>query len=897
MMKSNCLTIFIGSSYREMPYRRRIGNRIRELSYKWEKQGVRLYLKRWEDFRATYDGKSKQQEYIDELVLPSNICIFFFGERIGKYTERELDACITAKHPEVYCYRVPSKSKHKMSNKVLADLRGKGLMVTDCSNPNDFANHVIARIEDYISKHNLTTGEPYQNNMEEKWLYTTIPDDMAGKRDEFGTTIRDLDDMSEQFLGVRCKLHPMKHKELLELTDHYVPYCKEHTSAEDINEMKKAFDLKDSGKSPLKITFFVTPDSKIHEKNADVKNLIDHRELFTSKVYGAETIKWELFTWLMREKNTVVCQQMSGMTMANNQLLLDGRSLVSMNTLDPSGNTQQLLAKRDAIDIQISKTSDAQTLQKLYKQKVDAEMKLWFSVSTCINNWIFGEYRKQAQEGMDYDDMESIRRAGDMAKTRLDAMKNESSQIIRELQSLVESINLQIAEKEKFLDDPKNVRKIKELLENKEDMQRTLVVMGGAASEQLLGTQLYLVGLYDNYIHPHKASDEEDEIFKRIIDDADKFGLLNPQVEVIRMNYGNRFNRKENYSEALKHYEKAVVNIEKIEDGSWLTLRIKSTIYVRIFHTFRGIGDENRMTEILQKLKRHTDHCIAFGDRYLTDKAMYMAALLTRLNNVHNGEDSAIREAIDVYAKIRNTLHLSVTDQWYSDIYCFFPNQIGGYLIDHLIDYNPNDRMRVLNLARVHLLDAENNAQRLMDANRLEGLKQLAEIYHQLGFLYFHYDFNLGLWKKAEENYNKAINCKRELMEVEDSFEHEMNYAQTLVNLGALMVSLLEDFVLSPDAINPSNNSIEIAKEAVRIYKAHLNPDSVPSEQHYYEALQLLGTAYYYNGRAANDSGMVKESFPLLKECWNWHLAHPRNTYADSFEAYSGRILKDMGMI
>ena len=247
--------------------------------------------------------------------------------------------------------------------------------------------------------------------------------------------------------------------------------------------------------SNLKITFFVTSDSKIYQNNAEVKNLIGNRELFTCKVNGPETIKWELFTWLMREKKTIVWQQMSGMTMANDQLLLDGRSLVSMNTLDPSGNTQQLLTKRDTIDFQISKTSDAQTLQMLLKQKSDTEAKLWFSVSTCINNWIFGEYQKQAQEGLEYDDMESVRRAGDMAKARLDAMKNEGSHIISELQTLVEAINNQIAEKEKFLGDPKVVEKVKELLENKENIQRTLVEMGGATAEQLLGTQLYLVGL------------------------------------------------------------------------------------------------------------------------------------------------------------------------------------------------------------------------------------------------------------------------------------------------------------------------------------------------------------------------------------------------------------------
>lgn len=894
-MKGNSVTIFIGSSFREMQYRKCIGNKIRELGYKWEKQGVRLYLKRWEDFRATYDGKSKQQEYIDELVLPSNICIFFFGKKIGKYTERELDACIAVNHPEVYCYRVPSKGKHKMSDDVLTGILRKGLTATDCNNPDELANNVAARIEDYITKYNLASGKPYQNNMEEKWLYTTMPDDMAFKRNEFGTTIRDLDDMSEQFLGVRCKLHPMKQKDLLEQTDHYVPYCKEQTSAEDIVEMKKAFDLKDSGKTNLKITFFVTSDSKIYQNNAEVKNLIGNRELFTCKVNGPETIKWELFTWLMREKKTIVWQQMSGMTMANNQLLLDGRSLVSMNTLDPSGNTQQLLTKRDTIDFQISKTSDAQTLQMLLKQKSDTEAKLWFSVSTCINNWIFGEYQKQAQEGLEYDDMESVRRAGDMAKARLDAMKNEGSHIISELQTLVEAINNQIAEKEKFLGDPKVVEKVKELLENKEDIQRTLVEMGAATAEQLLGTQLYLVGLYDSYIHPFMTSDEEDEIFKRIIDDADKFGLLNPQTEVIRMNYGNRFNRKEKYSEALKHYEKAVENIEKIEDDSWMTLRIKSTIYVRVFHTFREMGDENRMATMLQELRRHTDHCAELGDGYLTDRAMYMAALLTSLHNVHDGKDEAVREAIAVYAEIRKRLHLPVTDQWYSDIYCYFPNQIGGYLIDHLKDYNPKDWPYVLFQAEKHLFDAEENAHRLLKANRHEGLKQLAEICHQLGFLYYH--SGPERWYKAVVYYNESLDCKRELMASEDRFEYEMSYAQTLVNLGGVMVSMLEHIELCPDALNLSNYPIEIANEAVKIYKAHMNPDSEPSEQHYYEALQLLGTAYYYSGQVANDSEMIEKSLPLLKECWNWHLAHPWNTYIDSFEDYSGSILKKMGWI
>ena len=56
------ISVFIGSSFKEMSYRKRIGNRIRQLNDVWEQIGVRIYLKQWEDFRVQYSGKSKPQE-------------------------------------------------------------------------------------------------------------------------------------------------------------------------------------------------------------------------------------------------------------------------------------------------------------------------------------------------------------------------------------------------------------------------------------------------------------------------------------------------------------------------------------------------------------------------------------------------------------------------------------------------------------------------------------------------------------------------------------------------------------------------------------------------------------------------------------------------------------------
>jgi hypothetical protein len=69
------LNIFLGSSFHLMNYRKKLGEAARILNEKWLSKGVRVHLFKWEDFRSEYRGKSKQEEYIDEMVLKSEFCI------------------------------------------------------------------------------------------------------------------------------------------------------------------------------------------------------------------------------------------------------------------------------------------------------------------------------------------------------------------------------------------------------------------------------------------------------------------------------------------------------------------------------------------------------------------------------------------------------------------------------------------------------------------------------------------------------------------------------------------------------------------------------------------------------------------------------------------------------
>ena len=112
------INIFLGSSFRLLNYRKKIGETARILNEKWLSKGIQIYLFKWEDFRPEYRGKSKQEEYIDEMVLKSEICIFLFSDSIGKFTKRELEAKLVQNPNAVHVYRVkavvPKNNKKKM---------------------------------------------------------------------------------------------------------------------------------------------------------------------------------------------------------------------------------------------------------------------------------------------------------------------------------------------------------------------------------------------------------------------------------------------------------------------------------------------------------------------------------------------------------------------------------------------------------------------------------------------------------------------------------------------------------------------------------------------------------------------------------------------------------------
>lgn len=115
------INIFLGSSFKLMRIRRLVGDKIRQLNDKWLNNGVRIRLLIWEDFTIGYSGKRKQQEYIDEMVLKSEICFFMFSDRVGKYTKMELEAKLEQDKNAVNCYRLPDTKRTTSYNNDVGD--------------------------------------------------------------------------------------------------------------------------------------------------------------------------------------------------------------------------------------------------------------------------------------------------------------------------------------------------------------------------------------------------------------------------------------------------------------------------------------------------------------------------------------------------------------------------------------------------------------------------------------------------------------------------------------------------------------------------------------------------------------------------------------------------------
>ena len=841
------VNIFLGSSFRLMSMRRLIGDSIRKINDHWIKNGVQIKLHIWEDFIIGYSGKHKQQEYIDDMVLPSDICIFMFSHRVGIFTQMELEAKLKQNKDAVFCFRMPHKGSLQQS--VIDSLNEIGVQAKDIVEEQIMCQEVNDIVENYIYR-NITVDSNI-NKIKEMYFYTTIPDDLPKVQEEIGTTIRDFDDTTIDEWGIHCVLHPRKQLHLMDETDHYIPILKNEVSDEDLSELSNGID-KSSDQAHRMRRMSVFDMGNIFKNNVKVHKLLEDAGIFTDKITDMNSLKWKLHKWMRTERKKILSVSTCLFELQNGLININNTPIASLAEIDESGKLEKSVSEIERLSLNIYNAIENKSTDLVVSSIVDERNRLKSildaRIAYGINSW-----------------------TNDIIK---------DSEEFKEVINKCTQLEIKINELLEVHSGNKDELELKAMILQREKLEHWLTENNVTSPFRLLSYQLYMVAIFDTYLNGVAQSLDEDSLYKRIIATTEEFHINDPNVEMIRMNVGNMYARNNDYLNARKSYITAIQNLQVLYDKSVSMARNITYAITHLAHLDLDMGDADWVKESLMMFKEHISRLDILNDSYLIDQCLYITAELCSIDIEDGTAHDIVALAEEMFEKANNKLYLNPNDYAYGDIFVYLPNMIARYYIDH---DSPEDATTYFLKAEKYINASWNNCLKLTEYRYEEGLFHQGELKHQLGFLYASKQHT---WEKALDAYEAALNLKKRSFELTKYPSEEERIAQTLVNYGALELLILENIrCFQPTKeykFSPLNKSLT----ALDIYKRHL------SELEYYQALQLKATVLDYMHKLNKENILLyNEATDAYYQCWIWNKANPKNQYRMKFVDYSGRAL------
>lgn len=853
------INIFIGSSFRLMRERRIICDIVRQLNDKWLAFSVRIKLHIWEDFIIGFNGKNKQLEYIDEMVLPSDICIFVFSHQVGIYTKMELVAKLKQDKKAVFCFRMPYEGK--FAQNVKDDLDTLVCAFSDVTDDIELGNLVKDIITEYINSINISTEK--SNDTNALYFYTTIPDDLPKIQSDISTAFIDLDDATMDEWGIHCQLHPRKCLPLFDETDHYIPILKRDISEDDFLELEAGIK-KSSDKTHRLKRMTVFDLGNIFKDNAKAHDLLDTYGIFTDKIKELEALKWKIHKWIRQERQKLFSNATVAIGVSNGKVTINEKTIGLLSIIDDTENLPLMFSDIEQNKIKIAEAIEThendQVIQSLLNEQKQRKGTLSLMLENCLNNWT---------SQLDFDNEKD--------KEYFD----ECLRIEKEVKSLISK-------------PIENEASLKQLLIKWESMERQLVESESLPPIRLLSTQLFILGIFDTYLNNGVAqSNEEDAIYGRILNDADSSKIQDPVIEMIRMNRANMYARLEEYNEARNLYTKAIKNLQTMYDGSVMIAQNITYVLTLLYHLELRYGTKENIAGVLAQFKEHIGHLDVSNESFLVDQCMYITSELIAIDIEDNTNFEIAEIAESYFNEANEKLSLSTDNNLYDDIFVYLPNMIARYYIDHLAQMVEETRGEYLAKAESLLKNAIDNCVKMQEVKYGISLFHQGELLDQLGFLYAKQP---STFEPAIDAYKNSIGIKRRFFALSGDKSYEIYIAHVLVNLASLELSILENRQQKrferTELLNPKQHVLE----ALDIYSRHLG--SKEAELGYYEALQLRGTVnYYFFNQNPQAITLYNEAISDLFKCWCWNKEHPDNSYRMTFVDYSGEILKELSFI
>lgn len=827
------IRLFIASSFDTEHERTVIGDTVRRLNDRYESQGWRIRLLCWEDYEPAYRGLRKQSEYNEDLIRNSDLFIAMFRANCGQFTQEEVKVWIDELHRTPVVLNIIDATVNKSN--VNTFLKGYNLVGVDVADDGAIIAQVGTLVSDYISAHPLSATS--KTTVPAKEIYATIPDDRSFERAPFGNLVRSVDDLAERTFHCRCRL-TMGEKAKIPSSDYYAAILKDSVNTAEESEILTAINNRKTGPKPDVVLYYNYGDA-VCTNHPKISAAINGNGIFNEPFDSLCRVKYNLIRWL-HQQSILSVKLKAGIDIQNGWFVFFNMPVIPL------------------IMLGITTDSLTQQLEQLFRQFTFAVL----GVNTQVTS---------SSGDIDLDALDAQMERDLIISGVIQDVENEILKRREEwLQLVTDNINTLLS----GVIDDSNIGRLTALIDKKEELQLKLSAEPG----ELLRTQMLMIQVSDTYPRQFATTGRDaDAQYLKVAQTADNYGLKDPTVEMMRMNYANYLHRQNRNTEAIAFYQTAMANIESLDDNSELLRNYIMHLYVTYINFVSFLGENERAHDAIQRLIQKE---IAWEKDGLTEaetianKSQILACQL-RIRPLQGDVAGLLNHSMTTYQMACELSAESFDRSVRTDVFCDLPNCIAATTIDAQPYLKMADD-KVKHNIDIFLGNVVAYAEQHKDDYSC--VLYQSEAYHNWAFYYSNLK---GEQPVAREKCEKALSLRRRLYDTTHNTSHLYEIAQSLLLLGATYVNDIDGSLNESDF----QTALQYADECLSLYESLNTEHYLEQETRVHQAVQLKGSILYYGGR--KEDGLAH-----LKKAWEWNLSHPGNSYAPHFIGVAGEILK-----
>lgn len=832
------IRLFIASSFDTEHERTVIGDTVRRLNDRYEPQGWRIRLLCWEDYEPAYRGLRKQSEYNEDLIRNSDLFIAMFRANCGQFTQEEVKVWTDELHRTPVVLNIIDATVNKSN--VNTFLKGHNLVGVDVADDGAIIAYVGTLVSNYISAQPLLATS--KTTVPAKEIYATIPDDRSFERAPFGNLVRSVDDLAERTFHSRCRL-TMGEKDKIPSSDYYAAILKDSVNTAEESEILTAINNRKTGPKPDVVLYYNYGDA-VCTNHPKISAAINGNGIFNEPFDSLCRVKYNLIRWL-HQQSILSVNLKAGIDIQNGWFVFFNMPVIPLAMLG------------------ITTDSLTQQLEQLFRQFAFAVL----GVNTQVTS---------SSGDIDLDALDAQMERDLIISGVIQDVENEILKRREEwLQQVTDNINTLLSGD---IDDS-NIGRLTALIDKKEELQLKLSAEPG----ELLRTQMLMVQVSDTYPRPFVTTGRDaDAQYLKVVQTADNYGVKDPVVEMMRMNYANYLCRQNRNTEAMAYYQTAMANIESLDDHSELLRNYIIHLYVTYINFVSFLGENERAYDAIQRLIRKENVWEKDGlteAETIANKSQILACQL-RIRPLQGTVAELLNHSMATYQRACELSDESFERSIRTDVFCDLPNCIAATTID----------------AQPYLKMADDKVKQYIDfflgnvvayadkhKDDYSCVFYQSEAYHNWAFYYSNLK---GEQPVAREKCEKALALRRRLYDTTHYTSDLYEIAQSLLLLGATYVNDIDGSLSESDF----QTALQYADECLSLYESLNTEHYLEQETRVHQAVQLKGSILYYGGRKV-------EGLTYLKQAWDWHLSHPENSYAPHFKEVAGDILEKNGWI